>query len=811
MSIDIGTAIAYLKLDRNGFTEGIKSAGEELKGAFTGTGEAGGRLKSLGNSLSSAGSTLTKSLTVPIVGAGAACVKLASDFETGMAKINTIAGAGKKELEGMRKEILKTSSDVGMSAKDFTEATYEALSSGIDKADAVAFTKDSAKLAKAGFTDVTTATDVLTSTINAYGKNAKEATDISNQLIVAQNLGKVTVDQMGASLGNVIPIASALGVKTEELFSSIAVATSQGMKPAESITGLKAAMSNIVKPSDQAKKAAEALGLQFEVNAVKSKGWMGFLQDVKSKLENSAPAYAKKLDEVNKLKKAIETSTQSGKKYNEEIEKEREKITKLREEKKALTSKDGERKKAIDNEIKSMQEHIKTMQKQSKAEKEGAGNVSAMKKELRGKEKELKILEGTSKDTLSAFSTMFGSVEGLNTIMSLTSNTGFDLYNKSMDEMKNNTTAVQEAFNTMMDTPEEKFNKAKEQLKNLGITIGGYLLPHVVRIVDGFSKVIAIIDKLPDPIKKSIVNFAGMVALAGPILKFGGSVAKMGGTVVKGVSKIKDVPKIIKGAAKGIGKAVGGITKAFKLIPKAAGIFKLLPALITPHTLIIVAAIAGIGIVAYQVIKHWDDIKKAAKSLWQSIKDICNKIGYVFKQAIKGWKIAWNDFKDFICGIGEWICDGLLGGLKKGWNKVKDFVGDMAKGIKNTFKKILGIASPSRVFRAYGGFIGAGLIEGINGQEEPINSKFKGLANKIKGLGNVKPRFDLGIDGMAISGDTGLLQKSMKFEQTVNMYLTIPNADKEGAETIARQFKIPVEAGLKDSMTELFMKDVLRD
>ncbi|WP_142415402.1 phage tail tape measure protein [Hathewaya massiliensis] len=817
-----------------------------------GTGEAGGRLKSLGGAVTSIGGTLTKSVTLPVAGAGAACVKLASDFETSMAKINTIAGASKQELAEMRKEILATSSEMGMAAKDFAQATYDSISSGIDKADAVNFTKDSAKLAKAGFTNVTVATDVLTSTINAYGKSAKDATEISNQLIVAQNLGKVTVDEMGASLGNVIPIASALGVKTEELFSSIAVTTAQGIKPAQSITGLKAAMSNIVKPSEQAKKAAEALGLQFDANAVKTKGWMGFLEDVKSKLESSAPAYAKKLEEVNKLRKAVESAGNGSKKYKEEIEKEREKISKLRDEKKNLTSKDKERKKAIDVEVKSIQEHIKTLQKQSKAEKDGAGNVKEMKKQLKEKEKELKILEGTSKGTLTAFSTMFGSVEGLNTVMSMTSNSGAELYNKSMKEMKENTTATKEAFDKMMDTPEEKFNKAKVQLQNLGITIGGHLLPHVVRFLDAFSKVLETIEKLPGPVKKTIVSFIGMAAIAGPIMTLSGNVIKLGGTIFGTLGKLKSVPKIISGIAGGSAKAIGGLGKAFKGLGKAASlgikgtltivkglgkgigtvfggigkgilgivkIFTKLPALLSPHVLLIVGLIAGIGFIVYEVIKHWDTIKEVAGKIWGGIK---KAIEIPVKGAVKFLKFAFVGLPKTFFNFGVDIIGGLVKGLWSMVEKVGEIIGKIAGKITGGFKKLLGINSPSKVFDGYGVNIGEGLVQGVDKQEGVISSKFKGLANKIKGLGKVRPEFQ-GLNNLALSGAYGSnhgisnitnansSNKQFKFEPKITMHVTVSDTGEKGTKQLTSELKNMTENSMKNVMTELFMNDVLRD
>lgn len=170
--------------------------------------------------------------------------------------------------------------------------------------------------------------------------------------------------------------------------------------------------------------------------------------------------------------------------------------------------------------------------------------------------------------------------------------------------------------------------------------------------------------------------------------------------------------------------------------------------------------------------------------------------------------------------IGQDIMRGLVSGLKEGIKKVRETIESIANEIKNRFKKMLGINSPSRVFADYGNFIGEGLIQGIDNQENAISNKFKGIANKIKGLGNVRPNFN-GLNNMSLSGAYGgtyaspyglnNMNKSMGLTQDIKMYVTIPNADKEGATKIANEFKQMTESSMKNVMTGLFMNDVLRD
>lgn len=907
--IHLGTAVAELILDKRGFKDSLASVKTDIKGLLKNKIGIGDNLKRVGKSISGLGNTLTKNVTMPIFGAGAACVKLAATFETSMAKVQTIAKASKVELASMRKEILKSSSQVGMSAKDYAEATYTAISSGIDKSDAVAFTKDAAKLAKGGFTDVNTAVDVLTTTMNAYGKSVKDVKDISNQLIITQNLGKTTVDNLGSSLGNIIPTASSAGMKTQELFSSIAVATAQGQKTAESITGIKAALSNIISPSERASKAAETLGLKFDIASMKSKGWMPFLQDVKSKLESSAPAYSNCLKEVNSLKVALseqeqikKNSKETKEKNKELIEQEKEKIAELREQKRKLTkvskkskgaydeeivalqnhidemsedrksnkiairetreqikllreknkatkeSTDNSKgeKDSIDDQINAIQKHIKELRREGKASGYSAEKTRDLKKALSEKEKDLKVLGKTSGDTLSAFSVLFGSVEGLNSVMALTSESGGKLYNKSLKEMKTNTNAAEEAYKTMMDTPEEKFKKAKIQLENIGITIGGYLLPHVVKFLDTFSKVLECISKLPDPIKKSIIDVLGFVALAGPILKLSGSFITLGGSVLTTIGRVKNIKKIpsilasiVSGVTsktklignsmfllpKTIGKASSGVVKIVKLMKNGilgafSGIgncvgtliktFSSIPALLSPHTLLIIAAIAGIGLCVYQVIRHWGALKSGAKKIF-------SETGRIIKTSIRGWGMMFEDLYSKAKKWGSNLVEGFTGGIKKKFNTVKDGICSLTDGVKSLFKGNLEIHSPSHFTDRCGQYWNHGLVNGLAKTKENVFDKVKSITGGMRRLCDLKGSFK-GIDSdFSNFNDPSRLISSQKinkqytFNPNIVMHVAISDTGAKGTEELTGELRGVAINSIKNLSTELFMNDAIRD
>lgn len=167
------------------------------------------------------------------------CDNAADQFETAMAKVETLAHKG-NGLGAIADEIKSYSASLGVSAKDFAEGVYQAMSAGVAADEAVKFTSEMTKLAIGGFTDSATAVDIVTTALNAYGLATDEATHIMDNLIATQNLGKTTVDELATAMGRVIPTASAYSVNIDNLSAAYAELTAKGIKTRITTTDLNA-------------------------------------------------------------------------------------------------------------------------------------------------------------------------------------------------------------------------------------------------------------------------------------------------------------------------------------------------------------------------------------------------------------------------------------------------------------------------------------------------------------------------------------------------------------------------------------------
>ena len=243
---------------------------QELTGASSLAGNAAGKTTgasmaaSIGKSFGAAGKTLTKYVSVPLAGIGTAAFKSAADFETAFAQLTTIADTSTVSVGDLKSGVMDLSSELGISSSEISTAAYSAISAGQDTADALGFVESAAKLARGGFTDVSTATDVLTTALNAYGLEADQVSHVSDVLIQTQNEGKTTVDELAASMGRVIPTAANVNVGLEDLASQYVALTKNGIGTAEATTYINSMLNELGKSGTTAfDMFSEAAGMTF--------------------------------------------------------------------------------------------------------------------------------------------------------------------------------------------------------------------------------------------------------------------------------------------------------------------------------------------------------------------------------------------------------------------------------------------------------------------------------------------------------------------------------------------------------------------
>lgn len=299
---DLRTQTAKTRQELNRTEAEIKkqsSAWEKLKTAAEKSQKG---LEKAGKTLNSVGNKLSIGITAPITAGLYEAGDAAMDFEDQLAKIGTMPGVTKASLKSIGDDLVQISNDTNTAVGDMAEAEYQALSAGVAVAQSTDYMSVSAKAAKGGFTDLTTAVDGSTSVLNAWGLEAGAATDVYNKMIVAQNFGKTTLGELAGSIGQVASTAAGLKISYTEVLAASATMTKGGIATSQSMSMLNQVLANVLKPSAEAKKTAKALGLEFDATAIKTKGLAGFLKDIETKAGGNETALAKLFGSVEAYK-----------------------------------------------------------------------------------------------------------------------------------------------------------------------------------------------------------------------------------------------------------------------------------------------------------------------------------------------------------------------------------------------------------------------------------------------------------------------------------------------------------------------------
>jgi TP901 family phage tail tape measure protein len=200
-----------------------------------------------------------------------------------MAKIGTVVDATAPPLNELQKNLTDVSNAAGFTVKELAAIAYTAIPSGIAAEASADFAAVVAKTAKVTGTASEKIIDGLTTVVNAYGMGAEEAARISGMMFTTNRLGKTSFEDMATGMRHVIPAAAQLGIATEDVFASITALTGGGLTTKVAMKTLGDSLSAVTHPTKAAAEMAQRLGIDFSEAALRSKGFAGFMEDLRKK------------------------------------------------------------------------------------------------------------------------------------------------------------------------------------------------------------------------------------------------------------------------------------------------------------------------------------------------------------------------------------------------------------------------------------------------------------------------------------------------------------------------------------------------
>lgn len=497
MAVNIGSAVAYLELDTSKFSKGFKTAYNDLKVFSDKSATAGNKLRGLSSTFDSVGKSLTKTVTVPLVGIGAAAVKTAAQFDSNMSEVKAISGATGEQFTQLRNKAIEMGAKTKYSASESAQAFKYMAMAGWDTDDMLNSIAGVMNLAAASGEDLASVSDIVTDAMTAFGLSAdgttkvikngltvevSNATHFADVLSQASSKSNTNVAMMGETFKYVAPVAGALGYSVEDTAVAIGLMANSGIKASQAGTTLRTLLTNMAKPTDTMQSAMDYLGISLETTDGKMKSFSEVMQDLRKSFgqcKMPMDTFKKKLAEIEKQHESGEITE---KKYNAAVE--------------DLT------KKAY-----------------------GA--------------------EGALKANLAA---SLAGAEGMSGLLAIVNATDEDFQNLT-DSINNCDGVSQDMADTMNDNLNGAVTLLKSAIESALISIGDRFTPIIRKLAENITGLVEKFNGLSDEQKDQIVKWGLIVAAIGPSLIAFSSVTKllanMGQAFSFLISKINPVAVVI--------------------------------------------------------------------------------------------------------------------------------------------------------------------------------------------------------------------------------------------------------------------------
>lgn len=699
--VDMSTEEGQRQYDA--LTREIASCEQELKALETQAGKsnvavqqiatAGEKLKKVGSNISSVGDSMTRNVTVPIVGAGTAIVKTAGDFEQQMAKVSSIAQAYGGDLDSLKEKAMELSGTTQFSATEIAQA-YEYMGmAGWNTNQILAGTPGIIDLATASGEDLASVSDIVTDGLTAFGLKAEDTSRFVNVLAEAARSSNTNVGMMGESFKYVGPVAGAMGYSIEDVATALGLMANSGIKSSMAGTTLRNIMQRMAKPTEEVYMAMDRLGLSL----ADDEGNMYSFDEIMQQIRKSMGEINMPLDEYNRqldqLDAALEDGTIKQSKYDKELE----------ELNKQAFGAEG-------------------------AEKARAAAMLGGTRAMAGL---MAISEATEED----YKNLKDAIKGSSDQMVLTADGSVKKLNDALadgDEIIKEYDGTAAAMaGTMNETTNVQMKQLMNQLQILAIQLGETLLPivqDVVKTIDGWIKGF---QELDPETQEMIVKIGLVIAALGPLLS-------VGGRLITGIGTLMTHAPSIAGAFSSIAAFITGTA-----IPALSSLVAAIAPVIAAAAPFIAAAglVVAAGVL---VTKNWDEIKEAARVLvertkehWENFKKGFSELGDKVKEKVGNMKDKFNEFKSNVGSAME-DAKSKVAGFAVQWaeklvnagDKVREF-GDNAKqkfedmktGVINIFEGIKnGIKSPINTALGFVEKFINNMIDGFNKLGDKIGS-----------------------------------------------------------------------------------------
>lgn len=255
-----GTIKLLTKIDESGLNKGLQ------------------KIKNFGSLSAKAISAASSALAA----LATACVKVGTEYESQLSRVQAISGATAEELQGLDDVAKKLGAETVFSATEAAAGMENLASAGFTVSEISASMAGMLDLAAVSGGDVAAAADVAATALNAFGLEASQAGHVADVFAKAAADTNAEALDMGEAMKYIAPVAHNMGISLEETAAAIGIMSDAGIKGSQAGTSLRAALSRLSKPTEKMCEKMEELNLSFydsKGNMISLEEQVALLQD----------------------------------------------------------------------------------------------------------------------------------------------------------------------------------------------------------------------------------------------------------------------------------------------------------------------------------------------------------------------------------------------------------------------------------------------------------------------------------------------------------------------------------------------------
>ena len=217
---------------------------------------------------------------------GNSAYKMMREFESAMAEVKTIANVSESEFAKLEKRVFNLSKDLGTESPDaLARGLYDIIGAGYEAADALELLEIASKAATAGVTTSAVAADGLTTILNAFQLEAKDAAEVADIMFATVDRGKISFEELSSQIAQVAPLAASSGFSFEQIGGAIATLTKQGVPASQAMTQIRSAIIATNEVMGDGISQSMTLQQAFQAMYDKAGGSQNQLQELAGRIE----------------------------------------------------------------------------------------------------------------------------------------------------------------------------------------------------------------------------------------------------------------------------------------------------------------------------------------------------------------------------------------------------------------------------------------------------------------------------------------------------------------------------------------------